>query len=146
MILSQFRKIVQIGTKSIRAVGRSGQREKTPQPRHQRQVAGAMGHPPEEAKPWPEEGTLLQYDGSFGSRHIFLVAELLSLGDEIGNNPDRSARNHHVPRPILVSRFLHNDSVLTRREIYCRRRVPHKVSIHLDVAVRHTCVYRDCGL
>jgi hypothetical protein len=60
MVISQFGKVIRIGTKSIRGAGRSTQGVKLLDLDPQDKVAAAVVIPPEEAKTQPEEGTLLQ--------------------------------------------------------------------------------------
>jgi DNA gyrase subunit A len=60
MLISQFGKIIRIDTKTIRAAGRSTQGVKLLNLEADDKVAAAVVIPPEEAKPLPENGTLLQ--------------------------------------------------------------------------------------
>jgi DNA gyrase subunit A len=60
MLMSQFGKIIRIDTKTIRAAGRSTQGVKLLNLEADDKVAAAVVIPPEEAKPLPENGTLLQ--------------------------------------------------------------------------------------
>jgi DNA gyrase subunit A len=60
MVISQFGKIIRIDTKSIRAAGRSTQGVKLLDLDTDDKVAAAVVIPPDESKPEPETGTLLQ--------------------------------------------------------------------------------------
>jgi DNA gyrase subunit A len=60
MAISQFGKIIRIDTKSIRAAGRSTQGVKLLNLEADDKVAAAVVIPPDESKPEPETGTLLQ--------------------------------------------------------------------------------------
>ncbi len=60
MVISQFGKIIRIDTKTIRAAGRSTQGVRLLHLEEGDKVAAAVVIPPEEAKPVPENGSLLQ--------------------------------------------------------------------------------------
>jgi len=60
MVISQFGKIIRMDTKTIREAGRSTQGVRLLSLDADDKVAAAVVIPPEEAKPLPENGTLLQ--------------------------------------------------------------------------------------